>query len=139
MNAKLGSKAMPQPTPETAFFWDKAALGQLWLPRCIDTDRFVFPPRAFSPFTGGEIRWEQVSGRARLASFLIVHQAAPGFADDVPYVVALAELEEGPHMLTNLPGAPTDPTALTIGVPLELTFEMRGDIALPQFRLIDIT
>ena len=66
---------------------------------------------------------------------MIVHQAAPGFAEDVPYIVALAALEEGPHMVTNLPGAPADPAALTIGASLELTFEQRGDTSLPQFRL----
>lgn len=137
MNAKALPKPEPKPTPETAMFWEKAAARELWLPRCVDTGRCFFPPRAFSPFTGGAIRWERASGRARLASFLIVHQPAPGFAGEVPYIVALAELEEGPHMVTNLPGAPADPAALAIGAPLEVTFEARGDITLPQFRLAD--
>ncbi len=131
-------KAVPQPMPETATFWEKAALRELWLPRCVDTGRFFFPPRAFSPFTGGAIEWEQVSGRARLASFLIVHRPAPGFADEAPYIVALAQLEEGPHLATNLPGAPADPAALTIGAPLELTFEVREGVTLPQFRLAEV-
>ncbi|MFC3172848.1 Zn-ribbon domain-containing OB-fold protein [Novosphingobium bradum] len=139
MNAPAPLRAEPRPTPETAPFWDHAAQGELWLPRCRDTGRFFFPPRAFSPFTGGPIDWEQASGRATLASFLVVHQPAPGFAEEVPYVVALARLEEGPHLMTNLPGAPADPQVLraAIGAPLELTFEQRGDHALPQFRLVD--
>jgi uncharacterized OB-fold protein len=123
------------PTPETQFFWDKARAHELWLPMCVDSGRHFFPPRPFSPFTGGAVEWRPASGRARLASFVIVHRAAPGFEERVPYIVALAELEEGPRMLTNLPGAPIDPAALKIGVPLTVTFEERGDMTLPQFCL----
>lgn len=135
MTTRPSAKPAPRSTPETAMFWDKARRRELWLPRCTETGRFFFPPRAFSPFTGGPIDWQQVSGRARLASFNISHRPAPGF-DEGPYVVAIAELEEGPHMLTNLPGAPVDPEALHIGAELEVTFEDRGDHVVPQFRLV---
>lgn len=131
------SKPVPIPTPETQPFWDKAREGELWLPRCVDSGRFFFPPRMFSPFTGGAVSWERASGRATLASFLIVHRPSPGYQDGGPYIVALAQLEEGPRLMTNLPGAPADPSALTIGAALEVTFEPRGEMVLPQFRLTD--
>lgn len=137
MSTKSPTKPLPKPTPETAVFWDKANAHELWLPRCLDTGQFFFPPRAFSPFTGGEIEWCRVSGRAKLASFNISHRPAPGFQDDTPYIVAIAELEEGPRILTNLPGAPPDPDALRIGAALEVTFEDRGDVTVPQFRLAE--
>jgi uncharacterized OB-fold protein len=129
----MPAKMLPQPTPETAFFWEKARALELWLPKCVDSGRFFFPPRAFSPFTGGAVAWERASGKARLASFVIVHRPAPGFQDDAPYIVALATLEEGVHMVTNLPGVPPTPDAITLGTPLEVTFEMRGEFAIPQF------
>lgn len=135
----MSAKFLPAPMPETAVFWEKARAHELWLPRCVETGRFFFPPRAFSPFTGGAISWARISGRARLASFVIAHRPAPGFEGEAPYVVALAALEEGPHMITNLPGAKPDPAALTIGAPLMVTFETRGDIVLPQFALVDAT
>ncbi|HEX7854208.1 MAG TPA: Zn-ribbon domain-containing OB-fold protein [Sphingobium sp.] len=131
----MNAKFLPQPTPETRLFWDKARAGELWLPRCVDTGRVFFPPRAFSPFTGGAVDWVRASGRATLASYVIVHRPAPGFEGEVPYIVAMAALEEGPHLLTNLPGAPADPSGLVIGAPLELVFEERDGIVLPQFRL----
>ena len=133
MNA--AAKMLPVPTPETQIFWDKARAHELWLPVCVDSGRPFFPPRLFSPFTGGAVEWRRASGRAKLASFLIVHRAAPGFESDAPYIVALAELEEGPRMVTNLPGAPCDPSRLEIGAALAVTFEQRGDVTLPQFRL----
>jgi uncharacterized protein len=128
-------KPLPKPLPETATFWEKAKLHELWLPRCVATGRFFFPPRGHSPFTGGAIEWQRVSGRARLASFNIPHRPAPGF--DPPYAVAIAELEEGPMMLTNLPGTPPDPAAIRIGAALEVCFEERGGMTLPQFRIVE--
>jgi uncharacterized OB-fold protein len=127
------AKPLPVPTPETQLFWDKAADHELWLPTCVDTGRFFFPPRARSPFTGGAVSWAQVSGRAQLASFVINHRPAPGYEDETPYVIALVELAEGPRLASNLIGVEADPTAIWIGMPLQVTFEDRGTITVPQF------
>ena len=131
----MSPKPIPKPTPETQPFWDKARLHELWLPKCVDSGKIFFPPRMFSPYTGGAVTWERASGRARLASFIIVHRPSPGYEDEAPYVVALAELDEGPRMMTNLPGTAPDPTAIKIGARLSVTFEQRGEMVLPQFRL----
>lgn len=130
----MTAKPLPQITPETRMFWDMAAQRELWLPRCVDTGRFFFPPLERSPLTGGEVTWARASGRARLASFVITHRAAPGYEEQAPYVIALAELEEGPRLTCNLLDVAADPAALTIGMPLEVAFEERGAITLPQFR-----
>lgn len=115
-------------------YWDMAAKHELWLPKCVDTGRFFFPPREHSPFTGGEIAWERVSGRATLASYVINHRPAPGYEDQGPYVIALVELEEGPRLASNLLEIAADPAVLKIGMALEVTFEERGPITMPQFR-----
>ena len=60
----MNAKPVPQPTPETQPFWDKCRERELWLPKCADTGKLFFPPRVFSPFTGGGVSWEQASGRA---------------------------------------------------------------------------
>lgn len=133
----MSSKPLPKPTPETRTFWDKAREHELWLPRCVDSARVFFPPRAFSPFTGGAVAWVKASGRATLASFVVVHRPSPGYESEAPYIVALAELEEGVRMMTNLPGAPADPAALRIGAPLIVSFEERDNMVIPQFRLAE--
>ena len=57
----------------------------------------------------------------------------PSFAADVPYAVALVELDDGGRMLTNVVDCPLD--RLRIGLPVEVTFERRStDVTLPQFR-----
>jgi len=133
----MSTKPVPKPTPETQPFWDKAREHELWLPKCADSGKVFFPPRPFSPFTGGAVTWEQASGKARLASFVIVHRPSPGYEGEAPYIIALADLAEGVRMMTNLPGAPTDPAELRIGAPLTVVFEERGDMVIPQFRLED--
>jgi uncharacterized OB-fold protein len=65
----------------------------------------------------------------------VVRQAFhPAFADSLPYIIGLVELAEAPRLrlLTNIVGA--DASDLEVGTPLEVTFEPRGDTALPQFR-----
>jgi uncharacterized OB-fold protein len=54
----------------------------------------------------------------------------PAFADRVPYNVIVVQLEEGPHIVSNLVGA--DPE---VGLPVGVTFTRIDDeLALPQFR-----
>jgi uncharacterized OB-fold protein len=129
----MTSKAVPKPTPETQVYWDMAAKHELWLPRCVDTGKFFFPPQESSPLTGGRIEWARVSGRGRLASYVITRMAAPGFEAELPYVVALVELEEGPRLTSNLRNVAPDPAALKIGMPLRVVFEQRDLMTLPQF------
>ena len=50
--------------------------------------------------------WERASGRATLHTYVISHRAAPGIEDQVPYAIAVVELEEGPRMMTNIVGIP---------------------------------
>ena len=56
------------------------------------------------------------------------------FAEAVPYSLAIVELEEqsGLRMLTNIVDCPFE--ALSIGMPVEVTFEDRDGQVVPQFR-----
>ena len=61
----------------------------------------------------------------------MTHQnQAPGFRDELPYVLAYVELDEGVRLLTNIVGcAPDD---VRIGMPVEVVFDdvdARGDAA----------
>lgn len=129
------SRPVPVPTPATQPFWDGTRAGELRLQRCEDCARHVFYPRIACPFCGSSrLEWTPVSGRARLSSYVINHVPAPGYAGDVPYVIAIVQLDEGPRMITNLVDVPPDPRALPLDLPLELVIEPRGDQALPLFR-----
>jgi uncharacterized OB-fold protein len=65
-----------------------------------------------------------------------VHQGFGPFAEDVPFVVALVDLEEGARMLSRILDAPRE--RVTVGAAVSVTFEGTGeDLTLPYFRLID--
>ena len=76
----------------------------------------------------------EVSGAASLVSWTIIRRAvSAAFEADVPYVVALVQLDEGPTMMTNVVGC--DPESLVMGQRLRVTFEQRGaDLCVPQFK-----
>ena len=127
------TKAEPRPTPETQPFWDGCAAGELRLQRCTSCDAHYFPPRPFCPdCLSDDVTWEAVSGRGTLHTYVINHRPAPGF--EAPYAIAVVELEEGPRMMTNIVGVDQTPEALVLDMPLEVTFEGRGEVQLPLFR-----
>jgi uncharacterized OB-fold protein len=74
----------------------------------------------------------RASGRGSLYSYVISHRAAPGF--EVPYVIAVVQLDEGPRLLSNLVGVPPDPDMLPLDLALEVDYEIIDEIALPVFR-----
>jgi len=73
------------------------------------------------------------SGRATLYSYVISNIPAPGL--EPPFSVAVVTLEEGPRLMTNIVGCDQTPEALTLDMPLEVTFEAQSDeITLPLFK-----
>lgn len=87
-------------------FWEATKRHELIIPRCRFCDRFFFYPREACPTCLRENwEWTPVSGKARLYSYTTVHQPQdPGFQDEVPYIYAIVQLEEGPKMISNVVG-----------------------------------
>ncbi len=137
MNAKSPpvAKAIPVATPATRPFWEGTQAGELRLQRCTACARHFLYPRTHCPSCGSaNTEWVKASGRGRLYSYVISHRAAPGWEGEVPYVIAVVQLDEGPRMLSNLVGVPPDPAALVLDTPLEVVFEARGNMMLPLFK-----
>ncbi|HVN87932.1 MAG TPA: OB-fold domain-containing protein [Candidatus Binatia bacterium] len=130
-------RPLPEPDRETRFYWDAAREHRIAILRCDGCDRFVHYPRSDCPSCGGtSLRPKTVSGRGLVHSFTITHYvAAPGFEDQVPFVVALVELDEqrGLRMITNIRDcAPAD---VRIGMVVEAMFDdVTESVSLPQFR-----
>lgn len=131
------TKPLPTVSPESQVFWDRCREHQLWLKHCDECDRTHFYPRDICPHCGARTStWRQASGRAALYTFSVVYRAAmPAFRDDVPFVTAIVELEEGPRMATNLVGIEPDPKVIKVGMPLVVTFDdVTPEVTLPKFR-----
>ena len=126
-------RPLPQPTPETQHFWDGTMAGELRLQRCKDCGEIYFPPRPLCPACSSRnVEVFTASGKATLLSYVINQRPHPSF--DSPYAIALVRLEEGPTMMSNIVGCEQTPEALVLDMPLTVTFEDNGDIAIPLFR-----
>jgi uncharacterized OB-fold protein len=77
-----------------------------------------------------------VSGDGEVYTWTVVrHAVNPALRDSVPYnvVVVLLDGTDGVRLVSNLIDAP--PEALRIGLRVTLTWERRGDVDLPCFRV----
>ncbi len=126
-------RPLPQPTPETQHFWDGTKAGELRLQRCTACGHVYFPPRPLCPACSSRaVEAFAASGKGTLLSYVINHRAHPSF--DGPYAIALVALDEGPTMMSNIVDCEQTPEALVLDMPLAVTFEDNGDIAIPLFR-----
>ncbi|HVW90543.1 MAG TPA: Zn-ribbon domain-containing OB-fold protein [Gaiellaceae bacterium] len=114
-------------------YWDAAAEGRMVIQHCDACDGAIFPPRPLCPACWSDsVSWREVSGRARVESFSVVHRAPnETFAADVPYVVALVLLDEGPRMMTNIVGC--DPDDVAIDMRVRAVYTQYDGFVLPQF------
>ncbi len=128
-------RPLPSPNALTAPYWQAAHQGELKLPRCEACAKFHFYPRATCPHCGSSaLNWQAVSGKGEVYSFTVVYRApSKGFEGQVPYVVAVVALAEGPHLMTRL--IAVQPDNVRIGLPVEVVFEKQDDdTTLPVFQ-----
>jgi uncharacterized OB-fold protein len=132
------SRPLPNPDALTRPYWEGAKKRELVLPRCDSCDRWHFYPRSVCPHCGSNaIAWQRTSGRGVIYSATHVHRApSSAFEQDVPYVVAIVALEEGPHLMSTI--IDCNPSEAAIGAPVIVDFIDEDDMALPAFRLAQV-
>jgi hypothetical protein len=127
------TKPIPVVDGDSAPFWNGCREGKLLIQRCLTCGNHLFYPRVVCPHCMSDrIEWTESSGRGKVYSFTVARvPAGEAFAEDVPYVVALVELEEGVRMMTNLTGV--SPDDVRCDMPVEVVFEERDGFAFPKF------
>jgi uncharacterized protein len=128
---------LPTIDEDTQAFWDGTREGKLLIRHCTACGAHHYYPRTFCPECWSDrVEWVEASGRATLYTHSTVYNNdLPPFNEQVPYVAAIVDLEEGPRMMTRISGATAD--ELTIDMPLEATFEPAdddGEVVLVYFR-----
>lgn len=127
-----GSKMMrPQASRDTTFFWDGVAAHELRIQRLEDGSLQHPPIPALWKDKTETTDYVVASGRGTVYSF-VVHHAPRVPGRQLPYVVALVELDEGVRMLGEL--RDVDPETVEIGMPVQVDFidfpgdpEVRGE------------
>jgi uncharacterized OB-fold protein len=92
---------------------------------CSSCHELVLPPRLFCPSCNSRTsNWKELSGKGALQSFTVIHIAGTTYADDVPYIVAIVKLEEGPSICARLVDVdPLKPEEFHVGDPVKAGFE----------------
>jgi uncharacterized OB-fold protein len=134
MTAPAPEKLLPLPDEASAPFWQGAAENHLMLMRCAECGAWRLPARSHcDECLSDQVRWEQASGKGTVRTFGIMHQAySPAWAADLPYGIAIVELEEGPRMPASIVGV--KPSELRVGMPVVVDFEHHSDVSIPRFR-----
>ena len=129
------NKPLPYVDEESRSFWEGAKRHELCLQKCQDCGKFHFYPRSICPHCFSyNTEWTRVSGRGKVYSFTVAHKTGlPAFQQDVPYNIAIIELEEGVRMMSNIVECRNED--LSIDMPVEVVFDdVTPEITLPKFR-----
>jgi uncharacterized OB-fold protein len=133
-----GFEPIPPPSELTGPFWAGGLAGELRLQRCASCGHLRYPVSAICPrCLSGEASFEAVSGQGAVQTYIVFERAYHDtWKDQVPYIVALVELDEGPVFLTNIVGVP--PAQVRVGQRVTAVFPCRSEsAALPQFTPAD--
>lgn len=115
-------------------YWQAAAEGRLLIQQCPACGNRQWYPRALCTACGADPEWLECSGRGRVHTFTVIRQFAMlPFRDELPYVIVMVELEEGPLIM----GAMTDcdPESVGIDMAVEVCFvRAADDVGVPYWR-----
>lgn len=127
-------KPLPEVDVDNQQFWASCREHQMRLQKCRNCGYWRYYPGLVCHRCGSlEADWEAVGGLGTIYTFSVVHRP-PGaaFADDVPYVYAIVELDEGPMMPTNIVNI--EPDQVKIGSRVRVTYhDVTPEITLPKF------
>lgn len=128
------NKPEPRPAPESVPYWEAAKAHRLELPQCTACEKHWFPPSRTCPHClSPDFKWSEVSGLGKVFSFVTYDRVYhPSFETEVPYVVALIELDEGPRLISNMVGIP--PGDVRCDMKVKVVFDdMPEGASVPKF------
>ncbi|ACL05921.1 Zn-ribbon domain-containing OB-fold protein [Desulfatibacillum aliphaticivorans] len=125
----------PTPDADSKPFWEGCRNHELLFQKCAACGEIRWPPGILCPHCHSrEVEMVRSGGKGTIYSYVIYHQPFhPEFADKVPYVVAIVELEEGPMLITNIVECPHE--SLACDMPVRVHWDdVSEECTLPKFR-----
>lgn len=88
--------------------------------KCKKCGKMFFPPRAdCDSCLSSDMEWVELNGNCTLLTYTTVRFAPPRFRYDCPYMLAVAQFEEGPRVFAAL-SKEIKPDEIKIGMKLKL-------------------
>lgn len=131
-------KPRPIPTPTSQPFWEALAADRIVIQRCDRCSAWVFYPRVRCPeCLSDALTWHEINGDGAIFTYTITAQPTVAmFADEMPQMIAIVELDEGIRLSTTIVDAM--PEDLSVGARVIPVFDHGDDgRTLLRFRLVD--
>ena len=129
------TKPSPKINEDSRPFWEGCRVHELRFQKCNQCGHVRWPPAIICPEChGNDTVWITASGHGRVYTYVVYHVAYhPGFKGELPYVVAIVELDEGPHIYTNIIGCRPDEVYCDMVVEV-IWDDVTAELTLPKFR-----
>lgn len=128
------NKPLPHPTATSQPYWDGLRCGEVRLQQCDDCHAWIFFPREHCPSCASHrLTWRRVSGEGEVYTYTVARvPTLPEFTDEMPQLLAVVRLDEGPHINTTLVGVSAE--AVQVGMRVRPVFDHRpGEVSLLRF------
>lgn len=128
-------KPLPVIQPWSREFWEGTKDNKLLVQECKDCGARIFYPRKACPECwSSNLGWLESVGRGKIYTYTVTMTGVEKvFAEDLPYVIACIDLEEGIRMMSRI--VECDPETVKIGMDVEVVFEkVNDDITMPFFK-----
>jgi uncharacterized OB-fold protein len=132
---ELCKKPLPCVDDDTREFWDGCKARELRFQKCKECGHVRWPASPICPSCHSkDTTWVVVSGKGKIYTFAVYHVAFhPAFSNELPYVVADVELEEGPRLVTNIIDCPV--AQIKCDLPVVVAWEeLTEEFTLPKFK-----
>jgi uncharacterized OB-fold protein len=116
-------------------FWEGTREGELRVQHCnLCGHDQLYPRIVCTVCHRSDLSWRAASGRGSIYSVTVVRRAPSAtYSADVPYAIALVELDEGPRLMSNIVGCDADDVRIGMRVVVDFD-ELAGDVRVPRFR-----
>ena len=115
-------------------YWESAGDRSLRLQRCQSCGETPFPPRIRCPSCFEDLEWYESPGTGTIYTYGEVYRPSqPDIFNDVPFILAVIELEDGHRIVANIHGSADD---IEVGNRVRVTFPEDDGVVLPQFELV---
>ncbi|MBI4234618.1 MAG: OB-fold domain-containing protein [Chloroflexi bacterium] len=127
-------KPIPDITVDNQAFWEGCKRHEVLVQRCSDCGYNRIGSPICPQCSSLKHQWVKASGRGMLYSWIVVYQRYhPAFTADLPYNVAIVELQEGPRLWSNVVGVNSE--ELRNGMPLQVVFDdVTPEVTLAKFK-----
>ncbi|MCL0101710.1 Zn-ribbon domain-containing OB-fold protein [Dehalococcoidia bacterium] len=122
-------KPLPTFTEPNMPFWNALKEHRFMVPKCRDCGHYNWTPYpACKSCLSEDQEWVEVSGEGSLYTYSVIHRGPGAFGEEVPYILAVAQLKESPRpmlVMSNLINV--EIPDVHIGMPLRVTYEKIPD------------